>query len=216
MSAPTVTEAAWNPLEPLAGQALDVTPTEPVPMAAPVVNALGRTFEKPRRGGSKNSPDKKVKLAERVKVMIEWRVQGFTWPEIARRAEYRDEASARRAVRNFWKNIPSEAAADLRAIENTRYDKVQEVLWPGVLIGDLDAIDRFLRLSRERRTMNGIDLAPKFMLQGPTDGAFESDPIDERGARFRERFKNLPVEAKQEIYRTLARYLGPEEGDGAG
>lgn len=45
----------------------------------------------------------------------------------------------------------------LRAVENTRLDHAQAVIWDKVSQGDDKAINTFLRISRERRRLNGLD-----------------------------------------------------------
>jgi hypothetical protein len=195
--------------------ATDAPPVDDRPMLVLESNVRRPAFEKPKRGGDRKGPEKKLALAERVKIMIEWRVRGLTWAEIAEQAEYGTEVAARRAVKNYLRNVPAEAAAELRNIENQRYEKVQETIWPRVLLGDLDAIDRFLRLSRERRSLNGLDLAPKFVI-GPGSDDGDDNGIDEKAIAWRRKFANLSVEAKQEVAAVLLRHMGDAEGDGAG
>lgn len=46
---------------------------------------------------------------------------------------------------------------EMRTIETMRYDRIQAAIWPRCLAGELEAIDRFIAISRERKAMWGMN-----------------------------------------------------------
>jgi hypothetical protein len=54
----------------------------------------------------------------------------------------------------------TEAAEGLLALECDRLDALHLVLWPKAMKGDLDAIDRLIKLSARRCRMLGLDATP--------------------------------------------------------
>lgn len=56
-----------------------------------------------------------------------------------------------------WAAEARETIDALRALESDRLDASQAAIWPGVLKGELDAIDRFLRISARRCALLGLD-----------------------------------------------------------
>jgi hypothetical protein len=50
---------------------------------------------------------------------------------------------------------------ELRVIETMRYDRIQAAIWARCLAGELDAIDRFLAVSRERKALWGVNASVK-------------------------------------------------------
>jgi len=57
-----------------------------------------------------------------------------------------------------------ETAKDMVAIENARFDRMLNSIWPEVEAGNTRAVDTALAISRERRKMLGLDEPEKFQV----------------------------------------------------
>lgn len=57
-----------------------------------------------------------------------------------------------------------ETAKDMVAIENARFDRMLNSIWPDVEAGNTRAVDTALAISRERRKMLGLDEPEKFQV----------------------------------------------------
>lgn len=91
------------------------------------------------------------------------RALGFTYEEIATRHGYADKSSARKALLAALNTVKVENAADLRVIENERYELDQRTL--RLIIGGTDvkpelrirAIDARTRAAARHARLNGLD-----------------------------------------------------------
>lgn len=88
------------------------------------------------------------------------RLAGASYREIAEQLGYADKSSAYRAVMRSIDRVEVQAVEDLRDEENARLDRAQFAIWQQVLDGDLNAVNTFLRLSKRRADLNGLD-APR-------------------------------------------------------
>jgi len=167
--------------------------------------ALSSNVPKPRRGGGPRNPAKRRDVALRVDEIIRLRVMGKTWNEVAKAVGYTKREAAIRALRTYLQGLPAENARELRAIENERYDRLTEKLWPACMQLDYDAIDRALRISQHRRAMNGIDLEPKLLLDPPSNGDADA-AADERLAELRKHLEGATFEEKQAVLAQLLRF----------
>lgn len=61
------------------------------------------------------------------------------------------------AVMGRMRNEYSETALEMVGIELNRFDKLLDGVWDAATAGDLNAVDRVLAISRERRKMVGLD-----------------------------------------------------------
>lgn len=96
---------------------------------------------------------------------IELRVQGYSYPEIARELGYQTPGAAYRAVvRGLSRVYPEEEARQLLRLELARLDELLRVLWPKAVEGDLGAIDRVLRIIERRARLMGLDAPEKITL----------------------------------------------------
>lgn len=66
------------------------------------------------------------------------------------------------AVMGRMRNEYSETALEMVGIELNRFDKLLDGVWDAATAGDLNAVDRVLAISRERRKMVGLDSPEKF------------------------------------------------------
>lgn len=71
---------------------------------------------------------------------------------------YTDCAAVLAQVQNEYR----ETAAEMVGVELGRFDELLAGVWPAAVNGDLQAIDRALDISKERRKMMGLDNPEKF------------------------------------------------------
>lgn len=64
----------------------------------------------------------------------------------------------------------AEAADELRRLELERLDTAQAAIWEAVLKGDVQAVDRFVRISKRRGELTGIDAPTKSEIAGADGG----------------------------------------------
>lgn len=179
--------------------------SDPEPDAASLP-PQSRNVPKPRRGGGPKNPARKRDVALRVDEIIRLRVMGKTWNEVAASIGYTRNEAAKRAFREYIQRIPAENAAELRAIENARYDALTAKLWPACMNLDYDAIDRFVRISQQRRALNGIDLEPKLVLDMAGNGLPQIGPSDdERVLALRTQLEQLEPGDREEALAALFR-----------
>ena len=112
-----------------------------------------------------NSPTapKRANAAERRRKAVALRIAGATYEQIGRELGITSQAA--------WKHVTvaladvrqktAEDADILRVTELSRLDAAQASIWPRVVQGDNQAIDRFLRISKRRGEITGIDAPTK-------------------------------------------------------
>jgi hypothetical protein len=102
----------------------------------------------------------RLRARERDRRALELRIGGLTFAAIGAEMGVSWQAAQQAVKRSLeiTKADIAEKAAELRAIEAERLDKVTEVLWPRVLQGDLRAIDRLLRTRESYRRLTGLDI----------------------------------------------------------
>jgi hypothetical protein len=64
-----------------------------------------------------------------------------------------------------WREGQTRAIDDFISLELRRYDLAQIAIWNRVQRGDLQAIDRFLKISKSRRELLGLDRRPATRLE---------------------------------------------------
>lgn len=126
-----------------------------------------------RTGKNASSPriDEIAVTREKERQAVEMVLTGATLDEIAAAVGYADKSGAWRAIHRSLDRHEVAAVSEMRALENARLDKIQTVLWPLALEGDLKAIDRLLRLFERRARLNGLDQPQQFI------GAFDARTI---------------------------------------
>ncbi len=106
---------------------------------------------------------KRANAAERRRKAVALRIAGATYEQIGRELGITSQAA--------WKHVTialtairqktAEDADVLRVTELARLDAAQASIWPRVVQGDNQAIDRFLRISKRRGEITGIDAPAK-------------------------------------------------------
>ena len=119
---------------------------------------------------------KRANAAKRRRKAVALRIAGATYEQIGRELGITSQAA--------WKHVTialtairqktAEDADVLRVTELARLDAAQASIWPRVVQGDNQAIDRFLRISKRRGEITGID-AP--LRQDVTSGGEKLDIV---------------------------------------
>jgi hypothetical protein len=98
--------------------------------------------------------------ARRAQQALELRAARVSWDVIADRCGYGSKGAAYSAVQRALKNLPREAAKQLREIELESLDSLERGLTAAALRGHLGAVDRVLRIKDSRAKLTGLYEAP--------------------------------------------------------
>lgn len=96
-------------------------------------------------------------LREKQRKAVELALAGMSLDQIAQQIGYADRSGAWKAIQQALNRQEASAVKEMRDLENARLDRLQTVLWPTAMQGDLKAIDRLLRLFERRARLNGLD-----------------------------------------------------------
>jgi hypothetical protein len=66
--------------------------------------------------------------------------------------------------------IPKQSTDQIRALECSRLDAMQNAIWPAALAGDIACIDRVIQIMRRRAQMLGLDKQPGYFSREDGDG----------------------------------------------
>lgn len=112
---------------------------------------------------ARRTTPRSVNAAEKARLAINLRKQGYTLDEIAIQCGYQDKSGAHRAIKRELDNVVSDEVEDLRKIETMRLDALLKVCMEKALEGDMWAVDRALAISKRRSEVTGIDKRPDEM-----------------------------------------------------
>ncbi|NKY50176.1 hypothetical protein [Nocardia vermiculata] len=93
------------------------------------------------------------------------RMAGAPWAAIAEELGYADPSGPFRAVESLLNRQESEAAETYRQMEDMRLDVALRKVWPGVMTGDLKAIETMLKVHDRRSKLHGLAAPAKVMVQ---------------------------------------------------
>ena len=171
-----------------------------------------------RIGGPRRRADRSLEKARLIERMVQMKLAGFTYHAIAREVGYSSKQACHRAIWAYIKSVPIPAVDEFRALENQRLDGYQLLVWDKLRKASTGpgwwaAMDRLLRISRDRRQLNGLDLGPPPILPpGYGEPDAQDDDSAERTA-WREQWAALPIERQQELYDQVKRLMGTAPGD---
>lgn len=101
-----------------------------------------------------DSEDRRARVAERRRKAVGMRMAGVDYETIAERLGYAGRAAA---CKDIQRALAPRIAEDVkvttdeqRQLELTRLDRLQAAAWPGVIAGDLRAIDTVVRIIATR------------------------------------------------------------------
>jgi DNA-binding CsgD family transcriptional regulator len=109
-----------------------------------------------------------VQAREREEEALSLRIKGYTFQEIGNALEMTLEG-ARQCVKRGLAKLDGEikdVAADVRDLEVARLDVIIKVLWAQVEAGDVQVIDRVLKIQERRARYLGLD---KKEAEAPTE-----------------------------------------------
>lgn len=111
-----------------------------------------------------------MKAIERQTRALELRRDGLTYREIAEKVGYKGPSSAYRGIMAALRRTQQPPADALRKLELERLDLAAAAIVEKVLAGDLQAIDRWVRLSESRRRLLGLDAPARTEITGAEGG----------------------------------------------
>lgn len=146
--------------------------------------------------------------AEKQAYALRLRRDGATYDDIARAVGYADKASAYNAIRKALAEITREPAADVKALELARLDKLYaeamaivdaspllpeddedadpDEAFDAAMKTRLDAIRTALKVSERRSKLEGLDAPTKTQEVSPYDG-MSKDELEAKAAELREK-----------------------------
>jgi hypothetical protein len=114
---------------------------------------------------------------------LELRRAGVTYEVIARQLGYADRTGAYRAVRTALAQNIKEPADDVRALELERLDALLRGVWVPATQGNVQALDRVLKIMDRRAALLGldepvkIDLRPFILAEAQRMGLDEAEAV---------------------------------------
>jgi hypothetical protein len=114
-------------------------------------------------------------LAEKERKAVELRIAGYDYVEIAQQLGYADHTGALKAVRRALLRTMKPATETERALEVARMDRVLKGVWHWAERGQVESIDRVLKISKRRSELLGLD-APIKNAQTTPDGEHPAPP----------------------------------------
>ncbi len=100
---------------------------------------------------------RRVAAAERRARLLALRKTGATYRDIAQ-AEGISPGGAFKAVQQAIRDIPKEAADEMRVIEQQRLDNMHAAIWERALHGDIQAISTVLSIMQARARLLGLNI----------------------------------------------------------
>lgn len=103
------------------------------------------------------SSERRVDANERQKQALELRMAGYDYRAIADRLGYSGPSGAHKAIKAALLQTIKEPADQVRELEVKRLDTMLSGIWVAVRNGNLQAIDRALKIMARRAEMLGLD-----------------------------------------------------------
>jgi hypothetical protein len=103
--------------------------------------------------------------ADKARKAVELRRTGASYDAIAGQLGYANRSGAWKAVQQALKRSVRESGDAVRQLENDRLDRLLLSLWKRALEGDLEALDRVLKIMKRRAELNGLDAPKQLALQ---------------------------------------------------
>lgn len=98
-------------------------------------------------------------VIERERKVLELRRAGVTFDAIAAQLGYKGRGAAYKAFRRALARTLQQPASELRELEADRLDRLQTAIWGRAMRGDLEAVDRVLRIMERRAMLLGLNHA---------------------------------------------------------
>jgi len=104
----------------------------------------------------RNSNRKEYERAERKKNALELRLAGASYRDIAQALNC-SVGTATNDCKEAMAEIPMQQADEMRTVELSRLDRLQRAVWPKAVKGDLQAVDRAIKIIDRRAKLFGLD-----------------------------------------------------------
>ena len=115
---------------------------------------------RPNQGESQTS-ERRIAAVQRQKQALELRIAGYGYEAIADKLGYKSTAGAYDAIKSALKRTLQEPADAVRELELKRLDAMMAGIWVSVRNGNLQAIDRALKIMARRAEYLGLDAPAK-------------------------------------------------------
>lgn len=103
--------------------------------------------------------ERKLRSHQRTLQALELRKAGATYEDIAAQLGYKNRSCAWAAVKSALKSTVKEPAEEVRTLEVARLDSLFLAMYPKARKGDVQAVDRCVRISERRSKLLGLDAA---------------------------------------------------------
>src|SRR5438477_11398093 len=109
------------------------------------------------QGGSPSpTSPRRIAAAERQALALGMRKAGFTLTQIAEKVGYASDSGVRKALHTALEKTVKQPAEDLRLLITARNDEMLTVVYPRAQAGELEAVDRVVKINRETALVNGL------------------------------------------------------------
>ncbi|WP_394847386.1 hypothetical protein LZC95_07965 [Pendulispora brunnea] len=139
-----------------------------------------------RPKGSVTADARALAARQRQTRVVELRIQGKTYDEIAKELGYASHTGAINAFASALAAVPAEDVAHLRHIEGDRLDAIVKAHLPKAMAGDVDSAYVCIEISKQRSRLFGLDtpkVAPVANPDGGPSASSSQDAILDRLAR---------------------------------
>lgn len=106
---------------------------------------------------ARHSKPSDINAAEKAKLALTLRKQGYSLEDIATQCGFADRSGAFRAIKRELDRIPAPDVADLRKVETERMDEMLKACYSQAQGGSLWAVDRVVAISKRRSELTGMD-----------------------------------------------------------
>jgi len=127
--------------------------------------------------------------AARYREVLELRCAGLSFDEIAKRTGYAGRQGAQQAYNSALKRWAIESVEQQRIIQSERLDRIFTQAYLEARNGNLQAIDRCLKIEKRRAELWGLDAPKQHQVTGPDGGPLEV--TTDVGAILRERLDEI-------------------------
>jgi len=166
------------------------------------------------QGGSPSpTSPRRISAAGRQAKALELRKAGYTLVQIAERLGYAGDAGVRKALRTALEKTVKQPAEEVRLLLQARNDELLQALYPRALDGELEAVDRVLKINRETAAINGLVATKVKVGQDP-----EAEPVGvsvQLEAAVYDALRRLPPEQRKLLYDLRERLVGAGGGGAA-
>ena len=116
--------------------------------------------------------------AARYREVVRLRMVGLTFDDIAEQTGYADRSGAKRAYDIALERWAVETVEQQRIVQTERLDDLWRRVFREIARGDLDQVDRALRIEKRRAELWGLDAPKQHEVTGAAGGVLRTDVGD--------------------------------------